>query len=213
MGTHSAGLLPDRTALSQPRADVFAPPGRQLPVRRTPLAGGRSPGWFFVAAHGGAGTTLLSRLSWQASSDGDDGGWRSSGAGAPPAYGMDSGRGWPNPALEPTGRVVVVCQTTMRGLGWARDAAAQHLSGSTPQGLELLGLVTIADQPGRLPHPIRAARDLLAGAYPRTWHLPYVDAYRLHGGLPDEPPPPLHPAVGEVLAAIRSLLLPKGTSA
>jgi hypothetical protein len=209
MGTHSAGLLPEPTALSRPRADVFTPPLRQLPVRRIPLTPpGRQPGWFFVAAHGGAGTTLLSRLSWQAIEN-DEGGWRSDGRGRA-AYGMDSGRGWPDPALEPTGRVVVVCQTTMRGLGWARDAAAQHLSGATPHGLELIGLVTIADQPGRLPHQIRAARDLLTGAYPRVWHLPYVEAYRLHGGLPDEPPPPLHPAVDDALTAIRSLLAPKG---
>lgn len=212
MGSHSAGLLPERAGLSRPRGDVFTPPVRQLAVRRTPLAGpGRTPGWYFVAAHGGAGTTLLSRLSWQAVEDAE-GGWRSDGR-TRGAYGMDSGRGWPDPALEPTGRVVVVCQTTMRGLAWARDAATQYLSGSTPPALELLGLIAVADQPGRLPHPIRAARDLLAGAYPRVWHLPYVDAYRLHAGLPDEPAPPLHPDVDEVLAAIRSLLTPKGHSA
>lgn len=50
-----------------------------------------------------------------------------------PAYGMNAGRAWPDPRLEPTGLVIVVCQTTLRGLAWARDAAAQYLSGRAPE--------------------------------------------------------------------------------
>lgn len=195
-------------ALCAPRSDVFCPPVRQLPVHQRPVAGlSHRPGWFFVAAHGGSGATLLSRLSWQPY-----------GAAVMaarevteelagyPAYGMNAGRAWPNPALEPAALVIVVCQSTMRGLGWARDVATQYLAGRTPNGVRLLGLVTVADQPGRLPHPIAAAKGLLAGGYPHTWHVPYIPEYRLLTGLPGEDCPPTHPAVADVLAAIRSTL-------
>jgi hypothetical protein len=98
----------------------------------------------------------------------------------------------------------------MHGLGWARDAAAQHAAGHTPSGLQVVGLVTIADQPGRLPHPLRAAKNLLAGAYPAVWHIPYVPEYRLLTGLPSERRPPIHPAVADVLASIRFTVTTEG---
>jgi hypothetical protein len=199
-----------RRFLSAPRGDVFMPPlpQRQLPVRQTSATAGRRPAWLFVAAHGGSGATLLARLSAQGVPNcARDGEALSTG---PPLYGMAVGRAWPNPQLEPTGLVVVVCQTTMRGLGWARDVAAQYLSGTAPAYVHVLGVVTIADQPGRLPQPIAAARGLLAGAYPHTWHVPYVPEYRLLTGFPGEPCPPIHPAVEDVLAAIRSTANPKG---
>jgi len=186
-----------------PRADVFLPPLRTLPVRSTSVAGTEHrPTWLFTAAHGGSGAGLLARLSRQV-------GEELSGPELP-AWGMSAGHAWPDPALEPTGLVIVVAQTTMRGLGWARDAAAQYLAGRAPDGLRLLGLVTVADQPGRLPKPLAAAKNLLAGAYPHTWHVPYVPTYRLLTGLPGEHCPPIHPAVADVLAAIRSTVTPKG---
>lgn len=194
-----------RDALCSPRGDVFLPPVRQLPTRTSPVAGrSHRPAWLFIAAHGGSGATLLSRLSWQPY----DAAVKAARVGEEladyPAYGMNAGRAWPNPALEPAGLVIVVCQTTMRGLGWARDVATQYLAGRTPNGVRLLGLVTVADQPGRLPRPIAAAKGLLAGGYPHTWHVPYIPEYRLLTGLPNEDCPPIHPAVADVLAAIRS---------
>jgi len=198
-----------------PRGDVFLPPVRELPVRTTAAAEpGQQPAWEFVAAHGGSGAGLLARLSAWQPIDALGGDRRPRGGRDPgdleewPAYAVKAGRAWPDPTLEPTELVIVVCQTTMRGLGWARDAAAQYLAGRAPAGLRLLGLVTVTDQPGRLPPPLAAARNLLTGAYPHTWHVPYVPAYRLLTGLPGEHCPPIHPAVADVLAAIRCTVTP-----
>jgi len=92
------------------------------------------------------------------------------------------------------------------GLGprLARDLATQYLAGCVPAGLQLLGVVTVADAPGRLPAPLASARHLLTGVYTHVWSVPYVPEYRLLTRLPAEPCPPTHPAVADVLAAIRS---------
>ena len=192
--------------LAAPRPDLFAPPPpqRQLLVRQRPVAGQTHPAWFFVAAHGGSGASLLARLSWQPYADALAAGQPVDPAAEELAYGVSAGRAWPNPALEPTALAVVVCRTSMSGLAWARDVATQYLAGAVPAGLRLFGLVTVADAPGRLPAPLAGARHLLTGVYPRLWDVPYVPEYRLLTRLPAEPDPPLHPAVADVLAALRS---------
>src|SRR5664280_2186483 len=138
LGERSATLLPppahpERVAAPQP--DVFAPPPpqRQLLVRQHSAAAEARPAWLFVAAHGGSGAALLARLSWQPYKAAVEAGAAGRpAAGLDLAFGVNAGRAWPNPALEPTSAVVVVCQTTMRGLAWARDLAAQYLSGCVP---------------------------------------------------------------------------------
>lgn len=201
-------------AVSVPRGDVFPPPLRMLQVQATTVVDGViPPSWVFLAAHGGSGAALLARLSQQSAEQaitdtpvvGDDG-----DEGPLPGYGVSVGRRWPNPELEPVPPVIIVCQSTMRGLAWARDIAAQYLSAQAPPGVRVHGVVTIADQPGRPPKPIEAARNLLEGAYPVTWQIPYVPQYRLLTGLPQEDPPPIHPGVETVLAAIRAAIPPKG---
>ena len=162
------------------------------------------PGWLFVAAHGGSGASLLARLSWQPYETAVAVGETAERSAEELAFGVNAGRAWPNPALEPTNLAVVVCQTTMRGLAWARDLATQYLAGCVPAGLQLLGVVTVADAPGRLPAPLAGARHLLTGVYAHVWPAPYVPEYRLLTRLPAEPCPPTHPAVADVLAAIRS---------
>jgi len=196
-----------RAGLGEPHKDVFTPPPaeRQLPMRQTSVAASSEPSWLFVAAHGGSGARLLAQLSWQPYEAALDAAVQGETVDEWPGYGMCAGRAWPDPELEPTAAVVVVCRTTMRGLAWARDLAAQYLSGQAPERLQLLGLVTIADVPGRLPPTITASRGLVAGAYTQHWAVPYVPEYRLLTGLPDEPRPPLHPAVADVLAEIRTL--------
>ena len=209
MGERSATLLPppahpERVAAPQP--DVFAPPPpqRQLLVRQQSVSGQSRPRWLFVAAHGGSGASLLARLSWQPYETAVAVGETAERSAEELAFGVNAGRAWPNPALEPTNLAVVVCQTTMRGLAWARDLATQYLAGCVPAGLQLLGVVTVADQPGRLPAPLAGARHLLTGVYAHVWPAPYVPEYRLLTRLPAEPCPPTHPAVADVLAAIRS---------
>lgn len=202
-------------ALAAPRGDVFLPPARQLPVHPTRVAPlTEHPAWAFLAGHGGSGAGLLTRLARQPY---DTVLAAALAAGQPlielPRFAVNAGRAWPEPSLERTGLVVVVCATTMRGLAWARDIAGQYLAGCAPAGTQLLGVVTIADQPGRLPQPIAAAKGLLGGVYPHTWHVPYVPEYRLLTGLPNEECPSIHPAVDDVLAAIRTTVTPKGHTA
>lgn len=199
-------------ALSGSRGDVFDPPARVLSTRTQPVTGeGQFPDWFFVPAHGGTGAGLLAQLSWQPAAAVYEAAERvGETAERLPGYGMNAGTGWPVPTWEPTGAVVVVCRTTMRGLSCARDAAAQYLSGFAPAGLRMVGLVTVADQPGRLPRPVASAVRMLAGAYPAVWQVPYVPEYRLLTRLPDEPCPPTHPAIVDVLDHIRAVTSPEG---
>lgn len=219
MGKRTPVLTPPRhrqDALAAPRGDVFSPPApdRWLPVhhaRAAPL--GEHASWAFVAVHGGSGAGLLTRLVRDPY---DVAVAAAVAAGQPalrlPGFAVNAGRAWPDPVAERVTEVVVVCRTTMRGLVRARDAAAQYLAGNAPTGVHLVGVVTIADQPGRLPHPIAAARGLLAGVFSHIWHVPYVPEYRLLTGLPGEPCPPCHPAVDDVLGAIRATITTsKGT--
>jgi hypothetical protein len=203
-----------QNALSAPRSDVFSPPpaDRLLPVHSTRIAPlTEHPSWAFLAVHGGSGAGLLTQLARHPYNLALA---AAVAAGQPPlglpAFAVNAGRAWPDPTLERTTQVVVVCRTTMRGLGRARDAAAQYLAGRAPDGVHLVGVVTIADQPGRLPQPIAAAKGVLAGVYQHTWHVPYVPEYRLLTGLPGEECPATHPAVDDVLAAIRTTVTPKG---
>ena len=57
--------------------------------------------------------------------------------------------------------------------GWLRQWAA----GDVP--VLLLGLVLMADAPGRLPHPLRQLADLVAGGVPAVWSLPWIEAWRV----------------------------------
>ena len=43
----------------------------------------------------------------------------------------------------------------------------------------LLGLVLIADAPGRLPHALRQLAGLIAGGAPAVWSLPWIEAWRV----------------------------------
>ena len=200
MGRDSMPLLfpePTHTRVpAHPRPDVFAtsPENSYLPIRETAVPtkpGLDEPEWFFVAAHGGAGATLLTELS-------------QAGAESSVSYGLNAGRAWPEPWLEPTSNVVIVCRTTMRGLHCAQVAAAQYLAGEASEDATLIGVLTVADAPGRLPRPLAAAKGLLAGVYARTWHVPFIPEYRLAARTPGEPPPPLHPVVDDVLTDIRA---------
>lgn len=173
-----------RASLLIPRPDVFTCPAQLRGVHSKRIGSTPSAaGWFWLAAHGGAGAGLLSRLS-SATSDPDQ------------VSGQDAGPLWPTPSLETTGAVVVVTRTTVSGLTKARDLAAQYLAGAAPPGTELLGVVLVADQPGKPPAAVATSVKLLDGVFARTWQVPYVPQYRLIG--PDQTPP-MHPLIGDVL--------------
>ncbi|MGW9114524.1 DUF6668 family protein [Microbacterium sp. NPDC055683] len=120
-----------------------------------------------LGAHGGSGESSLSALvpEWSAAS-----------------------HGWPRtPGADPA-RVVLVARSNMRGLRAAQAAATQWAAGLVPH-VEVLGLVLVADAPGRLPRPLRDFAQVVSGGVPRTWSLPWIEAWRLGEpvALPDAP--------------------------
>lgn len=120
---------------------------------------GREAWVWFVGAHGGAGESTLAELLPGAAAA--DHRW--------PFYPEGLTAGLPN--------VVLVARTSASGLLAAQAAAAQWAAGATP-AVRLLGLVCVADAPGRLPRPLRELADLIAGGVPRRWDLPWVEQWR-----------------------------------
>lgn len=129
-----------------------------------------------VGAHGGAGESTLAGLAE---------GW----AGA--------GHGWPQP---PQGRAAVLlcARTHVSGL-LAAQAALRQWAGSGAGTVHLLGLVLLADAPGRLPKPLRDLAEVVAGGAPRVWTVPWVQAWRYAEA---DTPRPVSRLVGEVTALL-----------
>lgn len=149
----------------------------QLPIYQMP----RAARLWIVGAHGGAGESTLSALSpdWE------------------PAC-----HGWPTADPSAPAHVLVVARSNSDGLHAAQRAARQWASGAVP-GVTLLGLATVADAPGRLPKQLREMRQVIAGGFPRTWHLPWVEAYRL-GTPPEQPSRQLRALLSDVEALLTS---------
>ena len=143
-------------------------------------------GLWIVGAHGGAGESTIAALvdAWK-----------------------PAGQAWPTlESAEPV-TAVVVARTNVRGLTAAKAAAKQWASGLVPE-VELLGLVLVADAPGRLPRPLRDLSRVVGGGYPRAWQLPWVESWRLGD------PVSLDAAPREVRRLVDDLniLLPNGAS-
>ena len=136
-------------------APQVARPGGQIVLAEFVVpAAELAAGWWWVGAHGGAGETTLEQLYV---------GTRA------------AGHRWP---VSP-GRllaVVLVARTSARGL-LAAQAALRELAERRPP-IRLLGLVLIADAPGRLPRPLRELGERIAGAVPHAWWFPWVAAWR-----------------------------------
>lgn len=71
--------------------------------------------------------------------------------------------------------VVAVVRSHAAGLVAAQEFAARQAERPT---VALHGLVIVADAPGRLPRNLNATIRLISGGYPRTWLLPWVEAWR-----------------------------------
>lgn len=125
----------------------------QLPIRRMD----RTAGLWVVGAHGGAGESTIAELddAWVAAS-----------------------HAWPAVAPGGSTRVIIVARTSTRGLLAAKAVAKQWATGLV-QGVDVLGLVLVVDAPGRLPKPLRDLTKVVGGGYPRTWHVPWVESWRL----------------------------------
>ncbi|MEU5959214.1 DUF6668 family protein [Streptomyces sp. NPDC047525] len=140
----------------RPQPGAVPPPAYGgLPISAVPTP--PAPGWLWLGVHGGAGVTTLQS--------------------AVPG-GRDAGRLWPAPYGAITHPVVLVCRSSYGGLMAARAAIVQWASGQVP-GIELLGLVVVADAPGKLPRPLRDLMRLVAGGVARTWSVQWMEEWRL----------------------------------
>jgi hypothetical protein len=113
-----------------------------------------------LGVHGGAGETALARLF----------------AGVPAAEHM-----WPISDGSRTG-VVLVARTNFWGMS-AAQAAMRDWSANYRRHVDVLGLVLVADRPGRLPRPLLDFQHDLEGATPNLWRLPWVECWSL-GEIP-----------------------------
>ncbi|MGH2867819.1 MAG: DUF6668 family protein [Solirubrobacteraceae bacterium] len=130
-------------------------------LARRVLDGDEQTAIWWLGAHGGAGESTLEELF--SASRAADHSWPLSAHGLPRA------------------RVVLVARTHAHGLRCAQSAIREWAAGDAP--VLLLGLVLIADAPGRLPHGQRQLADLIAGGVAAVWWLPWVEAWRA-GELP-----------------------------
>ena len=142
------------TGPTHPQAGVPAPPTAALPTRRLDVVADV----YVVGAHGGAGESTVAALN--------------------PAWWAETGHGWPLVPTSAAPRVLLVARTSASGLRAAQAAATQWAAGATPP-IDLLGLVLVADAPGRLPRPLRELAQLVGGGVPRTWTLPWSEPWRL----------------------------------
>ncbi|NUS45119.1 MAG: hypothetical protein HOQ24_15700 [Mycobacteriaceae bacterium] len=145
---------------SDPRlAGVVAPPeSRRAAIWDRPVPGsGRAPLVWLLGVHGGAGVSALAH------------------ALAPAA---DCGRKWPAMLNNESPYVVLVARETIAGLTHAHDLLRQHLAGLAGPS-ELLGLVTVAARPGRVPPEIRRYRDVVASLAGQVWKVNWHEEWTL----------------------------------
>lgn len=146
-------LLPvAQPGLTLPDADERFPV-KSIPVNAT------VPVWW-VGAHGGAGESTLEQLLEGSRAAGHT--W--------PVHPLDAGNA-PKPS------VVILARTHAAGLRAAQRLTAEWATGEIP--VSLLGLVLVADAPGKLPRVLRDFAEVVAGGAPVVWHLPWVDAWRI----------------------------------
>jgi hypothetical protein len=110
---------------------------------------------FVVGVHGGAGESTLTRLI--------------SGA-------KGTGHRWPS--TDGTPATLLCARTSCAGLMAAQRAARAWAAGQTPS-MRLLGMVFIADAPGKLPRPLAEFRQRIAGGVPHYWLLDWHEPFRL----------------------------------
>lgn len=177
---------PPVTGASAPQSSVAPPaPGTGgLPVRMVrPTAS-----LWVVGAHGGSGEGSIAGLhdSWEATD-----------------------HAWPTPSdLSLRCPSILVARTHAPGLRAAQKALTQWASGVLGPSTALLGLVLVADAPGRLPKPLRELAAHVAGGAPRTWNVGWVEAWRLGEQLDEtDLPKPLR----QLTADLTALSGPTGT--
>jgi hypothetical protein len=153
--TLSVNPLTAPTGPTAPQRGI--PPPDQ--VDQLPTVEFRTPATlWWVGAHGGAGASSLASLMP---------GWRA------------AGQTWPRVlSARSKARTVLVARSNVRGLRAAQWAATQWAAGLA-RSVDLVGLVVVADAPGRLPRALRDLQQLVAGGVPRMWTVPWIESWRL----------------------------------
>ena len=139
-----------------------------------PPASGTPRRFSWIGLHGGAGVTTLATVYG----------------------GQDCGRNWPGPH-DPRS-VLLVARTHASGLATVPGALDLFRRGAAPQGLDLEGVVLVADAPGRLPRPLAERVSALESVID-VYRVPWVPDWRL-GDPPGPPAPP--PRQTEALARL-----------
>ncbi len=156
-------------------AGVVAPPEhRRAPIWERPVPGaGRAPLVWLLGVHGGAGASTLAHVL------------------APAA---DSHRRWPGGFERESPFVVLVARETIAGLTRAHDLLRQHHAGLAGS-CQVLGLITVATRPGRIPAEIRRYRDVVGSLAGPVWQVPWYEEWtlvepdQLPVWSPSNPPP------------------------
>lgn len=159
------------------------PRPRQHPREVLPaVVRAEGPGLWLVGAHGGAGVSTLAAL-----------------AGA-----HDGGTAWPTT----TGRAacLLVCRTNLAGVAAAQAALGQWAEGGAPSGVELVGLVLVADSPKKPPRAVTELVQVLAGPMPRLIRVGWSEPWRAER-TPTETsaPGPVRHTIRELAALATSL--------
>ncbi|KUL80461.1 MULTISPECIES: DUF6668 family protein [unclassified Streptomyces] len=145
------------------------PPSPPPPPPGTP----RRFAW--IGLHGGAGVTTLATVYG----------------------GRDCGRDWPGP--DDPRSVLLVARTHASGLAAVPGALDLFRRGATPPGLDLEGVVLVADAPGRLPRPL-AERIRVIESVIDVYRVPWMPDWRL--GVPGGPHGARPPRQPEALARL-----------
>ncbi|MEV4637759.1 DUF6668 family protein [Actinoplanes sp. NPDC049548] len=156
---------PPPPAQPPPQPSTVAPPAAQVPRWQphqpkvaTPAPPGRlsGQGIAWVSAHGGSGATTLTAV----------------------LGGVDLGCRWPNAGRHEPARVFLVARTHAQGLRAASRALNAIREGRHPAGMELVGLVLVADAPGRLPRTLVSRIKVLRSAVP-VHRIPWIAPWRV----------------------------------
>ncbi|KQB84079.1 hypothetical protein Cocul_00875 [Corynebacterium oculi] len=176
----------------QAKGIVVHPSKLKLPVAATSRVapGEDDPAVWLVGAHGGAGVSTLAHVLAPAG---------------------DAGMMWPSG--ERSMCCVLVCRSTAMGLEDAHDVLIQARNGLAGD-VVVLGLVVVADAPGRTPKTLEQKIAVLSQITQKVWRVPYIDQWRgeMREDLPvwvpgDElprkrrgrlPPGVVPPVVGEI---------------
>lgn len=168
------------TGPTAPQPHAVAGPPQGLPVQTHPVPGGL----WVVGVHGGAGESTLAAL---------DPSWR------------EAGHAWPVTVNGGPSAVVLAARTSAHGLLRAQAALTQWASAADAErSIQLLGLVLVADAPGKLPEPLRDLATIIGGGAPRTWQIAWNEAWRVG----DESPKSLTRQTRQLITTLNALTPP-----